>query len=48
MGLQFYFKTHASVLTSWTAVSLRENNGPLKVLHSQSQTAISTELMLAI
>jgi hypothetical protein len=31
-----------------TADPLRENNGPLKVLLSQSQSAISPEVMLAI
>jgi hypothetical protein len=31
-----------------TAGPLRENNGPLKVLLSQSQSAISAEVMLAI
>jgi hypothetical protein len=29
-------------------VPLRENNGPLKVLLSQSQSAIAPEVMLAI
>jgi hypothetical protein len=32
----------------FTAGPLRENNGPLKVLLSQSQSAISPEVMLAI
>jgi hypothetical protein len=39
---------HAFVFTYWTAGLLRENNGPLKVRLSQSQSAISPEVMLAI
>jgi hypothetical protein len=38
--LLFCFKMHAFVFT-------RENNAPLKVLLSQSQSAISPEVMLA-
>jgi hypothetical protein len=39
---------HAFGFTQWTAGSLRENNGPLKVLLSQSRSAISPEVILAI
>jgi hypothetical protein len=46
--LLFRFKMHAFVFYVMDRRSLRENNGPLKVLLSQSQSAISLEVMLAI
>jgi hypothetical protein len=45
--LLFCFKMHASPSVAGS-ITLRENNGPLKALLSQSQSAISPEMMIII